>query len=210
MVNVVVQDVLAALALNVAAVSVLVFGIYLRRNRRRDQAVAYFAFNMSLFVVATALTVAESLTIGVGFGLFAVLSIVRLRSDEVTWIEIGYTMVALVLGLVTGLPGAPLALKGLLAVALVGTVAIVEHPALIPAHRYHSQRVELERIIVDREELRRHLCDVLQADVRSVQVITTDFVRETMRLDVRAAYPATAPASAPADTAAATPSPRAG
>jgi hypothetical protein len=189
MLEIAIDEVLAALALNLVAVSILVFGIYLRRNRRRDQAVAYFAFNMSLFAVTTALTVAESLTIGVGFGLFAVLSIVRLRSDEVTWVEIGYTMVVLVLGLVTGLPGAPLALKALLALTLVGTVAIVEHPLLIPGQRYHAQRIELERIIVDHEELRRHLAEVLQADVRTVQVLATDFVRETMRIDVRASYP---------------------
>ncbi len=197
MLEIAIDEVMAALALNLAAVSVLVFGSYLRRNRRRDQAIAYFAFNMSLFVVATALTVAESLTIGVGFGLFAVLSIVRLRSDEVTWIEIGYTMVVLVLGLVTGLPGAPLALKALMVVALVGTMLIVEHPALIPPHRFHAQRVELERIIVDPDELRAHLSEVLAADVRSVQVLTTDFVRETMRVDVRAIYPAPSPKQAP-------------
>lgn len=189
------EELLASLALNLVAVSVLVFGIYLRRNRRRDQAVAYFAFNISLFVVATALTAADSLTIGVGFGLFAVLSIVRLRSDEVTWIEIGYTMVALVLGLVTGLPGAALTLKALLAVLLVGTLAIVEHPLLIPYGRFQAQRVELERIITDREQLRRHLSEVLEADVQGLQVLTTDFVRETMRIDVRLAYP---PRPAPA------------
>jgi hypothetical protein len=178
-----------ALLLNVASITVLVFGIYLRRNRRRDQAVAYYALNLSLFVVATALTVSSSLTIGVGFGLFAVLSIVRLRSDEVTWIEIGYTMVSLVLGLVTGLPGVALGLKSLMAVLLVGTLAIVEHPALIRDTRYLNQRVELERIITDRDELRDHLSDRLGLDVHSVHIIITDFVRETMRVDIRASMP---------------------
>lgn len=189
MLDVDVQQVVAALGVNLAAVSLLVFGIYLRRNRRRDQAVAYFAFNMSMFVVATALTATTSMTIGVGFGLFAVLSIVRLRSDEVTWIEIGYTMIALVLGLVTGLPGVPIELKLLLAVTLLGTMAIADHPVLIPGRRFHAQRVELEQIFVDHEELRTHLSKRLGADVRSVQVLSTDFVRETMRVDIRAVYP---------------------
>ena len=187
-----------ALLLNAASITVLVFGIYLRRNRRRDQAVAYYALNLSLFVVATALTVSSSLTIGVGFGLFAVLSIVRLRSDEVTWIEIGYTMVSLVLGLVTGLPGIPLSLKSLMAVLLVGTLAIVEHPALIRDTRYLNQRVELERIITDREELRDHLSDRLGLDVHSIHIINTDFIRETMRIDIRASLPRTARVTRPA------------
>lgn len=182
-------DVALAFAVNISAIVVLVFLVYLRRNRRRDQAVAYFAFNVSLFVVATVLTATESLTIGVGFGLFAVLSIVRLRSDEVTWIEIGYTMVSLVLGLVNGLPGTDVTAKALLSVMLVATVALADHPLLISPHRFAVQRVELEQIFVDHETLRRHLCDVLEADVRHVQVLTTDFVRETMRVDVRYTRP---------------------
>jgi hypothetical protein len=171
------------------AITILVFGVYLRRNRRRDQAVAYFSFNVSMFVVSMALASAASLTIGVGFGLFAVLSIVRWRSDEVTWVEIGYTMVALVLGLVNGLPGSPVAFKALLTIVLLATVTIADHPLLIPATRYHSQRVEIEQIIVNHDELVQHLSTVLQADIRNVQVLMTDFVRETMRVDVRLSYP---------------------
>ena len=179
-------EIAQAFALNLVAISVLVFAIYLPRNRRRDQAIAYFAFNLSLFVVATALTVASSLTIGVGFGLFAVLSIVRLRSNEVTWIEIGYTMVALVLGLLTGLPGVQIQFKAGLAILLVGVLAIVEHPALISDARYINQQVALERIITDRDELQALLSTRLELDVRSLQIIRTDFVRETMLIDVRA------------------------
>lgn len=78
---------LGSLALNVVAITILIFGVYFRRHRRADLLLGYFAFNVSLFTVASALASASPLSIGVGFGLFAVLSIVRLRNDESTQAE---------------------------------------------------------------------------------------------------------------------------
>lgn len=177
--------VLRDLALNTVAVSFLVFGMYFRRHRRRDFAVGYIAFNTSLFVVAVSLGSSAPLSLGVGFGLFAILSIVRLRSDEATWNEIGYTMVSLVLGLITGLPGVDFALKLLLAVVLVGALYIVDHPLLMPAHRYQRYRVSLDTVILDPEHLRGHLSERLGGDVLNAIVQEVDFVQETMRVDVR-------------------------
>ena len=45
--------------------------------------------------------------IGLGLGLFGILSIIRLRSDQITQEEVAYDFVALALGLVNGLRPAP-------------------------------------------------------------------------------------------------------
>lgn len=173
------------LVLNLAALIVLVFGVYFRRHRRRDLVVGYAALNVSLFAVAAALGSSNPLNIGVGFGLFAVLSIVRLRSDEATQAEIGYTMVSLVLGLLTGLPGLSLEVKALFALLLVGTMYVVDHPALLPPDQHQRYRVELDRVVVEPAALRQTLEDRLGAQVRAVTIQEVDYVRETMRLDVR-------------------------
>lgn len=177
--------VLRDLALNTVAVSILVFGMYFRRHRRRDFAVGYIAFNTSLFVVAVSLGSSAPLSLGVGFGLFAILSIVRLRSDEATWNEIGYTMVSLVLGLICGLPGVEFALKLLLAIVLVGALFIVDHPLLMSAHRYQRYRVNLDTVIIEPEELRAHVSERLGGEVLAAIVQEVDYVQETMRIDVR-------------------------
>ena len=173
------------LVLNLAALTVLIFAVYFRRHRRRDLVVGYAALNVSLFAVAAALGSSNPLNIGVGFGLFAVLSIVRLRSDEATQAEIGYTMVSLVLGLLTGLPGLSLEVKALFALLLVGTMYVVDHPALLPPDQHQRYRVELDRVVVEPAALRQALEDRLGAQVRSVTIQEVDYVRETMRLDVR-------------------------
>lgn len=178
-------EMLRALAVNLLAVTVLTYGIFFRRHRRRDLLVGYVAFNISLFAVAAALGSSDPLNVGVGFGLFAVLSIVRLRSDESTQTEIGYTMVSLVLGLLNGLPGLQFEVKVLFSVLLVGAMYVVDHAALLPPQRYQRCRVELDTILSDPPALRAELERRLGATVHHMLVQEIDYVRETMRIDVR-------------------------
>ena len=178
-------DLARDLALNLAAATVLIFGVFFTRHRRRDLVLGYFALNVSLFTVAAALGSAEGLGLGVGFGLFAVLSIVRLRSDEATQAEIGYTMVSLVLGLLNGLPGPAFEAKLLFTVVLVATMYVVDHPAVLAADRHARFRVTLDVVRTDPDELRRELESRLGGTMKQVIVQDVDYVRETMRVDVR-------------------------
>lgn len=173
------------LALNLAAATVLIFGIYFTRHRRRDLVLGYFALNVSLFTVAAALGAADQLGLGVGFGLFAVLSIVRLRSDEATQAEIGYTMVSLVLGLLNGLPGPAFEAKLLFTLLLVATMYVVDHPAVLSDDRHARFRVTLDVVCTEPDQLRRELESRLGGTIKHVIVQDVDYVRETMRVDVR-------------------------
>lgn len=179
------SELLQSLGLNLVAAIVLVFGIYFRRHRRRDLVLGYFAFNVSLFAVAAALGSSSPLNIGVGFGLFAVLSIVRLRSDEATQAEIGYTMVSLVLGLLNGLPGLQFEVKLLFSILLVGSMYVADHPAVLPPDRHLRYRVDLDVVITDPDELRQELEARLGVKARRIIIQEIDYVRETMRIDVR-------------------------
>ena len=173
-------------SINVVSILILAFFVYYRRHRRRDATVGYIATNVRLFVVAAALSSSTTLNVGVGFGLFAVLSIVRLRSDEATQSEIGYTMVSLVIGLMTGLPGLDTDIKITFSVLLVMTMFIVDHPSLIKPQQYQRLRIELDRIITDEKELSAFVEERITGKVKRLTVLEIDFVRETMRLDVRA------------------------
>lgn len=172
------------LALDLGALFLLVYVGYFRRHRQWEQVVGYVAFNVSLFTVSAALGASAPLNIGVGFGLFAVLSIVRLRSAEAGQIEIGYTMVSLVLGLMSGLSGMGFDVKVVFAIVLVGTMLAIDVRGLHRVQRWERLRLELDRIIVDDGELRAHLEERLGSRATSVQVRNIDYVRDTMRIDV--------------------------
>jgi len=164
------------LALNLVSIFLLVYVIYFRRHRRWDQVVGYVAFNISLFTVSAALGSSGPLNVGVGFGLFAVLSVVRLRSDESGQIEIGFTMVALVLGLMTGLPGMEFGIKVLFAALLVVAMFLVDMSAIGRRYRYSRVKVELDRIIHDEEALNAHLRSTFGKAVKSVSIRSVDMV----------------------------------
>jgi hypothetical protein len=177
-------DLVRDLALNLVAATILIYGLYFRRHRRRDLVLGYMAFNVSLFAVAAALS-STPLNIGVGFGLFAVLSIVRLRSDEAAWNEIGYTMVSLVLGLLMGLPGLAFEAKVLFAVLLIAVMYVADSPVLLSPDRYQRYRVTLDVVHTDPHDLRAELERRLGGRVHNLVVQDVDYVRETMRVDVR-------------------------
>jgi Domain of unknown function (DUF4956) len=99
------MSLLAGLATDLAAIVLLADGVYFRRYHRRDLLGAYVALNVG--VLAIVLLAGAQAGIGLGLGLFGILSIIRLRSDQLTQQEVAYYVVALALGLVNGLRPAP-------------------------------------------------------------------------------------------------------
>ena len=184
-------DLSLRLAIDVAAVAALVYGIYLPRHRRMDLAVIYAMFNVGLFLALVVIAGGE-VSVGVGFGLFAVLSIVRLRSEPFSNREMAYFFVALVLALVCGIDvGGPALSAGLACVAIAAAWAI-DHPRFSrPSRRLV---VTLELVFADEAALRRHLEERLNARVTDVAILEVDYVRETTRASVSyEAQPSTVP-----------------
>ena len=191
-------DLARDLTVNLVALSVLILVGYYRRHRRWDQVIGYVAFNISLFTVASALGTSAPLNIGVGFGLFAVLSIVRLRSNESGQVEIGYTMVSLVLGLMSGLSGMDFGVKCTFAAILVIMMLLVDSAgSRHPINKWITTRVELDRIITDDTALAAHLSERLGSTIRDLRIREVDFARDTMRLDVTILRSSTGQPSAP-------------
>ena len=110
---------------------------------------------MSAYLRSPRLCATSSVNAGLGLGLFGVLSIIRLRSEELAQHEIAYYFAALALGLIGGLSITPtalhLALMALIVVALwIGDHALVARPT-------SRQEVLLDRAFTDGPELRAHL-----------------------------------------------------
>lgn len=94
------------LGADVIAIAILTFALYLRRHRRRDLMVSYLSVNIGVLAVAAALS-GSSAGVGLGLGLFGVLSIIRLRSSELSQHEVAYYFAALALGLIGGIGVTP-------------------------------------------------------------------------------------------------------
>src|SRR3954449_11008442 len=117
------------IAVNTTAIFLLAYALYFRRHRRADLLLGYVALNMGIFVAMSLLTTVR-LDIALGFGLFAILSIIRLRSSAVTQQEVAYYFIALVLGLVNGLDLNDRLFVVLINAMLLGVMLVVDSSPL--------------------------------------------------------------------------------
>ena len=173
---------LPALGLNVAAIAVLAYVIYHRRHRRRDLLGAYVALNLGVFAAVTLLATQE-VSLGLGFGLFGILSIVRLRSTSITHEEVGYYFVALTLGLVNGLGFGSLGVSAFLDAVLLAGMFVADHPRV--AAGVERRSVLLDAVHADRPALHADLERRLGSKVLRCVVTDVDYVAGTTRCDVR-------------------------
>ena len=169
-------------AVDLVAVTILTFALYFPRHRRRDLVVAYLGVNVGVLAVSATLS-ASAVAAGLGLGLFGVLSIIRLRSSELSQHEVAYYFASLALGLLGGL-GTSAGWLGLAGSGLILLVmALADHPRLFA--RQHSQLVVLDRAIADQEELVEHLEQLLGGRVNAFSVQRLDLVNDSTWVDVR-------------------------
>ncbi|GGF29181.1 DUF4956 domain-containing protein [Microbacterium sorbitolivorans] len=173
---------LILMAVDLVAAAILAFGVYYPRHRRRDLVVAFMGVNIGVLAVATVLGTAQ-VAAGLGLGLFGVLSIIRLRSSEISQREVAYYFAALAMGLIGGLGATDVAIPtGLIALILV-TMWVADHPALLSRSRH--QVVRLDRAIADEDELRDEVEERLGCTVTSLTVQQLDLVNDSTLVDVR-------------------------
>ena len=170
------------LGIDIVAIFVLAYVLYFRRHRRADLLLAYVSLNIGIFMVMQLLG-SVRVDVALGFGLFAILSIIRLRSTSVTQQEVAYYFVALVLGLANGLNLDNRVLVVLVNVVLVLTMLAVDSQPL--RDRARRLDVTLDTVHTDEAALVADLERRLGGTVMHHEVNEVDHTRGTMLVDVR-------------------------
>ncbi|HEV3376191.1 MAG TPA: DUF4956 domain-containing protein [Thermoleophilaceae bacterium] len=175
-------DALLRLGFDAAAIAVLAFALYYRRHGRSDIAVLLCLFNLGVFLAVIVIAGGE-FGVSAGLGLFAVLSVMRMRSETFSSRELGYLFTALALAIVCAVDTGTLAFPLALSAAALGAVALLDHPRLMRSTRTMDVTVEL--VFADHDALRRHLEERLNVDIADVRVVEVDYVREVTRAELR-------------------------
>jgi hypothetical protein len=192
-----VLSLVSAVAADLLAIGLLARVVYFRRYHRRDLLLAYVALNAGVLAVTAVLTESHA-GVGLGLGLFGILSIIRLRSSAISQEEVAYYFVALALGLVCGLHPQPAWLAPSISAALVAVMVVVDHPRSAAGARRH--RVTLDRAYADPAQARAAVESVFGVAVRRVDVVELDLVQDLTLVDVRLREetPSCVPAATPA------------
>lgn len=171
---------------DLVVILVMAFAIYFPRYRRKDLVLSFIVLNVGVLAVSVALESAE-VGIGVGFGLFGVLSIIRLRSFELEQQEIAYYFAALALGLINGVIVHPAWMSPTLSVVILVVLFAVDHPAVSPRTRHQSMR--LGEAFTDEPRLIAHLEETLGVEVTYLLIKKVDFVNDTTNIEIRYVLP---------------------
>lgn len=173
------------LVVDVAAITALSVGLSYRRHRRRDLVVLQVIFNVGLFA-AVVVIAGGDVAAAVGFGLFAVLSIIRLRAETLANADIAYFFAAIVLGLVMAIDLGGIEANALLALLVLAAPAVIDDPRLLADHA--RTEVTLDVASGDPETLRRLTEERVGGHVVRLEVLAIDFVREVTRVQVLIAH----------------------
>jgi hypothetical protein len=172
-------------AVDVVAVLVLALAVYYPRHRRADLVTAFVAVNIGVLAVTIVLANSAA-TVGLGLGLFGVLSIIRLRSDELGQHEIAYYFAALTIGLLGGLGTTDVGLSVALMTGLVLVLALADSRLLHATGL--RQTVVLDSAITDGDQLLARLEVLLDARVTRVTPVRVDLVNDTTTVEVHYAH----------------------
>lgn len=179
-------------ALNLAVALLIVRGIYYPSKPDKNYVVTFMAFNTLIFFVMSLLTSIE-LSIGAGFGLFAIFSILRYRTDPMPPRDMTYLFILIGLPIInatlnTGVAWLTLVLVN---IAVIGVLYALEQG-------WGFQYEESTRIMYDRVELiREDDRELLLADLRErtglpitrVEIGRLDFLRDSA--EIKLFYPPT-------------------
>jgi hypothetical protein len=181
------NTILGYLLLDVIAILVFSWGIYFRRYYDREGVVTYVLFNLFVFAVVIAfLQVKEGMNIGFGFGLFAVLSLITLRSEALTRTNITFFFGSLTIALINALSLDDVVLVVALNIMILIASWAIDHPRLLRG--IQNMKVVLDHIpkdiLVTSPETLISLSETLGVEVITYTVLNINQVKDTVKLEI--------------------------
>ena len=177
----------AGFAVNLIVVFVIVRFIYYPQRRDKDYVFTFFAFNTIIFFVMGLLNNAD-LSIGVGFGLFAIFSVLRYRTNTIPIREMTYLFVLIALPVLNSILLEEHCYEefAVANLATMGVLYVLEHGW---GFRYEARKtVTYERIDMVRPENWSQLLKDLQErtglPIQRIEIGRLNFLRDTAEIIV--------------------------
>ena len=177
-------DFFYSLGVDLVVFALLAFVLFYRRHREREMAISIAAINITLWALTGALA-SYTLSLGVGFALFAVISIIRLRSSTASWVSMAYLMVGLGSGLIIGLTGFSLLEKVEYSAFLVAVMAVIDSKYFLQGQRDDEKTsLTLVGTNLDPDYLQGQVEGLLNVEAVSVKVKAVSLAPATTKLEV--------------------------
>lgn len=179
-------DLLVKLIINTVSALILIKKIYQPTKKGSEFLFSYMVFSPVIFFICHLFGKTE-LSMGFGFGLFAVFSILRYRTTSIPVKEMTYMFVIIGLSVINAIGFAASSIYELvfINVFLVGVVAILEKGF---ASGITSQMIMYEKVenltAENEEELIKDLEDRTGKEILRYEVIESDFLRDSAKIRI--------------------------
>lgn len=172
-------------AIDLAAMLLLVYGLYYRRYRDKELVTAAALFNVFIFAVLSVLSAVE-FGIAAGFGLFAILALFTLRSEPIGKTEITYFFGSVAIAVICSVRGTTIGfVVAVVLLVLLGAWAL-DHPRILRS--VDGIKLTLDKIdghaLSDPETMRAELSQRLGVQVLSYQITALDYITDMARINV--------------------------
>lgn len=171
--------------LNLVSIFIFAYLIYYQRYQDRECLTLFVIFNLLLFPF---LNIDFQMSTQFGFALFAILAVIRIRSNTFSKREMAYFFGSIALGVINGV-GMQSELLLLLSNSVILLVAfLVDHPGILPVKETEKTRVLINNLdlalLANRPALTQELSQRLNLPVIDVVVNKIDLIKNTADLDI--------------------------
>ncbi len=173
------------LGIDLATVTILVRYIYFKIYKKSDQFLTFFAFNLVIFLLTYMLNKVE-LSMGAAFGLFAVFSMLRYRTENISTKEMTYLFLVIALGLLTAIGKGSwdelIFINGI----VLTVVFVLESNWLFKAERSKNIIYEKAHLIHpnQREDMLLDLKERTGLNIHRLQINDIDFIKDAVSITV--------------------------
>ncbi len=180
-----VLELVARFAIDVVAMVALVFGMYYRRYRDKELVTAAALFNVFAFAVLTILSNVQ-FSVAAGFGLFAILALFSLRSEQISKTEITYFFGSIAIAVICSVQGTTIAFVAAVVTLILIAAWIIDHPRILRSA--DGVKITLDKIdahaLSKPEVMRADLSARLGVEVMSYQIVALDYINDMARINV--------------------------
>jgi len=173
------------LAINLASVFILIRFIYFPAYKNRENFFTLFIFNLIIFLITFILNKSD-MSMGAAFGLFAVFSMLRYRTEGISTKDMTYLFLVIAMGLITALS------KGnWIEISFINLIIIIFTFALetsIFMKKEVSKNIQYENIEMIKPEFRTELMADLEnrmgLKINRISIGKIDFLKDTAIIKV--------------------------
>lgn len=173
------------LLIDLVSVIVLIRFIYFPIYKKKDYFFTFFLFNIIIFMMTSFMNKSEFST-GAAFGLFAVFSLLRYRTENISEKDMTYLFIVIAMGLISSVLKGTYFESCLIMGIIILTAYLLDGSLLIKNEKYQLVQYELIENIKpgNREKLIADLNDRTGLNIHKISIEEIDFLRDRAFLKV--------------------------